>query len=91
MSERMTLAQLCEPDRKQDEALLRIIRAFEDSGIAVLAPDEAEIIPLQRSQEVLPISPRLAAMAGQVGRRTEAEARGQLHPIFENILAGFRP
>lgn len=85
-----TLADLMEPDRKADEALLRIIRAFEDNGVAVLMPDECEVIPLQRAQEVLPVSPRLAAMAASV--RTEAEARaGRAHPIFENILSPFRP
>ena len=76
MSERMTFAQLCEPDRKQDEALLRIIRAFEDNGVAVLMPDECEIVPLQRAQEILPVSPRLTALVARARHRTEAEARG---------------
>lgn len=78
------------PSRDQDNGLLRVIRALERSGIAVVAPDEHEDDAIERTLRALPVSPGLERLAAQVGTRTEAEARA-LHPVFEKILEAWRP
>lgn len=78
------------PRRAHDVNLLRVIRAFERSGIAVVAPGENEDDAIERTLRALPVSPGLERLAAKVGTRTEAEARA-LHPIFAKILDAWRP
>jgi len=66
---RQTLANLCEPSREQDEALLRVIAAYEAEGGQVLFSDEAdEPAPVAAPQPY--VSPYL-----QQPLRTEDEVR----------------
>lgn len=78
------------PSRAQDDNLLRVIAAFERSGIAVVSPDEHEDDAIERTLRALPVSPELERLAAKVGTRTEAEARA-LHPVFEIALEAWRP
>ena len=65
-----------EPTRGHDAGLLRVIRALERSGIAVVAPDECEDAAIERAvRNVLPVSPELERLASST--RTEAEARAE--------------
>lgn len=65
-----------EPSRGHDDGLLRVIRALERSGIAVVAPDECEDAAIERAmRNVLPVSPELERLASST--RTEAEARAE--------------
>lgn len=76
-----------EPARQHDDGLLRVIPAFERSGVAVVMPDETEDEALERmASKSLPVSPYLRRPL-----RTEAEVRGKAHPIFETILDAVRP
>lgn len=63
------------PTRDQDDGLLRVIRALERTGIAVVMPGEDEDDAIERTLRALPVSSRLEQLASQVGLRTELQAR----------------
>lgn len=61
ISKRQTLADLCEPDRREDEALLRVMASFEDAGIAVITEDD----PIPTGAKLILQPSELVAMAEQ--------------------------
>jgi len=100
-SKRQTLADLCEPDRAQDEALLRVIQGFEDRGREVVVEGDA---PIREDGERggIPGAGSFAAAASSPNNfvseyltrpiRTEQQARedrAKLHPVFADIFSTF--
>ena len=69
---RQTLRDLCEPSREQDEALLRVIAAYEAEGGQVLFDEQAD--------EPKPVEAPQPYVSEYLTRplRTEDEARAQL-------------
>lgn len=77
---RQTLRDLCEPSREQDEALLRVIAAYEAEGGQVLFSGESSEAAEEKGPDALASAPQ-PHVSEYLTRplRTEEEARAQLN------------
>lgn len=90
---RQTLADLCEPSREQDEALLRVIAAYEAEGGQVLFSGEGPETAEEKGPDALASAPQ-PYVSEYLTRplRTEQQARedrAKLPPVFADIFDAF--